>query len=279
VSYRLLVTDLDGTLLMGHGAVAEADRAAIAALLAGGVHVSILTGRMYSGTHEIARSLGLRGPIACVDGSHIVDLPTGQELLGCHLAPESADWLRCLLEASRPATFVLAAHRILHDGAGAGYLPYLRLWTPLMEQVGDVLAPPAWTDAGPLLAVVALGERAQIRELHAAVGAATPGGLQSKAFGLGAAGLDHLWGMVIRAAGTDKGTALEFVARHYGIDPRQVVAVGDWDNDIPMLRAAGRSFAMAQAPSEVKAAATDQLQASRSTGGGIAEAARRSGLW
>jgi len=58
----------------------------------------------------------------------------------------------------------------------------------------------------------------------------------------------------------------------------QVVAVGDWLNDIPMLRRAGRSFAMAQAPNSVKAAATDILKSSAQTGGGLAEAAMRAGL-
>jgi hydroxymethylpyrimidine pyrophosphatase-like HAD family hydrolase len=75
-----------------------------------------------------------------------------------------------------------------------------------------------------------------------------------------------------------KGTALEWIARHEGIDASQVVAVGDWLNDIPMLRTAGRSFVMNQAPDEVKAVATDLLDADVSTGGGIAEAAERAGL-
>ena len=84
--------------------------------------------------------------------------------------------------------------------------------------------------------------------------------------------------MVARRAGEDKGTAVEWMARHYGVPRREIVAVGDWLNDIPMLRAAGRSFAMAQAPEEVLAAATDRLQSDASHGGGIAEAAERVGI-
>ena len=45
-----------------------------------------------------------------------------------------------------------------------------------------------------------------------------------------------------------------------------------------MLRRAGRSFAMGQAPNAVKAAATDILKSSAQTGGGLAEAAMRAGL-
>jgi hydroxymethylpyrimidine pyrophosphatase-like HAD family hydrolase len=57
-----------------------------------------------------------------------------------------------------------------------------------------------------------------------------------------------------------------------------VVAVGDWLNDVPMLQRAGQSFAMAQAPAEVRAAAKFQLEADIWTGGGVAEAAERAGL-
>ena len=54
--------------------------------------------------------------------------------------------------------------------------------------------------------------------------------------------------------------------------------MGDWLNDVPMLQRVGRGFAMAQAPDELKAVASDVLEADAWTGGGLAEAARRAGL-
>jgi hydroxymethylpyrimidine pyrophosphatase-like HAD family hydrolase len=87
-----------------------------------------------------------------------------------------------------------------------------------------------------------------------------------------------MWGMVVRAAGASKGTAIEWIARHEGVELSEVIAVGDWLNDIPMLEAAGRSFAMAHAPDEVKAAATEVLDADVLGGGGVEEAAQRAGL-
>jgi hydroxymethylpyrimidine pyrophosphatase-like HAD family hydrolase len=84
--------------------------------------------------------------------------------------------------------------------------------------------------------------------------------------------------MVVRAARVDKGTAIDWLAGHYQIKPEEIVVVGDWLNDVPMFRRAGRSFAMAQAPEDVKSAATDVLVADAKSGGGIAEAAERAGL-
>jgi hypothetical protein len=84
--------------------------------------------------------------------------------------------------------------------------------------------------------------------------------------------------MVVRAAGITKATALAWIAEHHGVSLDEVVAVGDWLNDIPMLKAAGRSYAMAQAPEAVKEAAGEVLDADAWRGGGIAEAAERAGM-
>jgi phosphoglycolate phosphatase-like HAD superfamily hydrolase len=278
VGYRLLVVDLDGTLLDRSGAVREEDRAAIVEVQRRGTIVSLLTGRLYSGTRAIARSFALDGPVACVDGSHIVDAATDRDLFVQSFASGPADWLRSELATCPVTSCVFAGDRVLHAAAGAAYLSYLRFWSPIVQQVDDVLSLTHWQEVAAPMAVVALGAAEPIQSLVRRIETAAPGGLQAAAFDLGQAGLRDLWGMIARAAGADKGTALRWVADHHGVRPDEVVAVGDWFNDVPMLRAAGRSFAMGQASREVKAAATDVLQATARTGGGIAEAARRSGL-
>lgn len=52
-----------------------------------------------------------------------------------------------------------------------------------------------------------------------------------------------------------KAEALRFLEETRGIPPERVVAVGDADNDVPMLRAAGLGVAMANALPEVQAEA------------------------
>jgi hypothetical protein len=61
--------------------------------------------------------------------------------------------------------------------------------------------------------------------------------------------------LTLTAVGADKGLALAVACRDLGIDPAEVVAVGDADNDMEMFRVAGGSFAMGQATDTVKAAA------------------------
>lgn len=54
----------------------------------------------------------------------------------------------------------------------------------------------------------------------------------------------------------NKGTALEVVLDRLDIQPAQVMALGDNVNDLPMFDRAGVSVAMANAPDEVKQAAS-----------------------
>lgn len=55
--------------------------------------------------------------------------------------------------------------------------------------------------------------------------------------------------------GIHKGTALEKLCPLVGIDPHRTIAVGDYNNDIGMLRTAGVGVAVANASPEAKAAA------------------------
>src|SRR5262245_6506522 len=77
VTYKLLALDVDGTLLRRDGSIHDDDLQAIRRVQAAGVHVTLATGRLYSGTRGIAGAIGVAGPVACVDGSHIVHTEAG----------------------------------------------------------------------------------------------------------------------------------------------------------------------------------------------------------
>ncbi|MFN3333312.1 MAG: HAD family hydrolase, partial [Caldilinea sp.] len=57
------------------------------------------------------------------------------------------------------------------------------------------------------------------------------------------------------APGVDKGSGLRRLCNLLGVDIRRVMAIGDSDNDIPMLEAAGFAVAMGNAGEHVKAIA------------------------
>jgi hypothetical protein len=56
----------------------------------------------------------------------------------------------------------------------------------------------------------------------------------------------------ITAQGVDKGSGVLKLCQHLGVAPERVLAIGDNDNDIPMLLAVGTRIAMGNGSSGVK---------------------------
>ncbi len=266
----LLAVDLDGTLLDRNGHPHSRDVRAIRAALAAGVRVSIVTGRLYSGTRAIAEELGLRGAVGCADGSHLVRAHDHSTLL--HLGVSGADALRLrdTLASAGVTTFVLAKDAVGHDAPGAPFVGYVSTWSTDVRAAPDVFRHELWEIADGVTAAVALGTRERVvaaadqiaRELsHAVVVVSFP--VRRPAH-------DGIWALMARAVGGTKGTAVRWIAEHEGVTLGETVCVGDWVNDLPMFEVAGRSFAMGQAPEEVKTKATDVLVETVEGGGGIA---------
>jgi len=104
--YRLLALDLDGTLLNHEGVANDTDVAAIRKLRARGIKVTIITGRLYSGTRETADLLGIDGPVGCADGSHIVNVKNDRTLFHRGIRGRAADRLRASLERNDLVAFL-----------------------------------------------------------------------------------------------------------------------------------------------------------------------------
>lgn len=276
MTYRLLITDLDGTLLRADGQVHARDREAIRALRRGGVQVSIATGRMYSGTRHIAREIQVEGPVGCLDGAAIIDASTDDTIEARRLPLPASQSLMLALEAHQPISYVFADDQVFHDERGAPFLPYLRTWSTRVAALPHVPSHARWHEEESVHTVVALGSEAQVRAVASSV--ATEAELFTACFSLRRPEFHGVWGLVARHAQVSKATAVARIAEHHGVPLAETIVVGDWHNDLPMFEVAGRSFAMAQAPEDVKRAATDALSADSVRGGGIEEAGRLCGL-
>jgi hypothetical protein len=274
-TYKLLASDIDGTLLRRDGTIHPDDAAAIRELRASGVPVTIITGRLYSGSCAIAREVGIAGPIACVDGSHIVDVASDEVRFYRSLSGADAAALRGVLERCESASFLFAHDSIVHDAAGEVFAPYVRTWSNKIEVVERVITHSHWDHELGLMAVVSIGLEENILAAVAELRALLADAAFVASFAV--TRLPGVHAMIVRAKGPTKGTAVEWLAAHHGCTAAEVVVVGDWQNDVPMFDTAGRSFVMAQAPDDVKSHASDRLDASGHLGGGVAEAIRK--IW
>lgn len=265
----MLVIDLDGTTLTADRRLTDADIRAAKRLTDADIPVTIATGRLYTGTDWVARALGLQGTVAVMNGSEIVDLSTERATHAAYFTALARGRAREILEGFELATFLFRSRRILYGQRHDRYRGYLTVWTERLDGHHALFHPETWDDAEDLLAIGLLGEPSEVfgareellRQIPEADAVAfpTPSGEMF---------------LKLRFGGEDKGTALARLAADRGLTVDEVVAVGDWMNDIPMLEAAGLSFAMAHAKPEVIAAADEVLSASRE-GGALAEIAAR----
>jgi hydroxymethylpyrimidine pyrophosphatase-like HAD family hydrolase len=197
---------------------------------------------MFTGTQPIALDLGLDAPLACVDGSHVAASITGKELACATLGAEALELLFEILVEHGAAPFAFSSGDLFHDDAGHPYLDYVKNWSRRTRLVPDLLRKAGWSATQAVPAVLALAKEDRIREAELALKTRASAALQCVSFqslGLEDENGRRPWALLVRAAGYNKGTAVEWLARHYQVDLDDVVAVGDWLNDVPMFQKVG----------------------------------------
>jgi Cof subfamily protein (haloacid dehalogenase superfamily) len=215
-------------------------RAAIEATRAAGIHVVLVTGRMFQAVRPYALEVGLDDPVVCYQGAVVAE-------------PVSGRWLR-----HEPIPLELARETIAvvnEEGFGLNcYVDdelYVAEITPEARQyagfqhielhpVGDLLA---WLEEPPTKLVV-IEDPKVLDGLKQRMLARFDGRLyisKSLPYFLEFASPD-----VTKAAG------LQFVAEHVGFARERTVAFGDGENDIELLEWAGYGVAVANAHDEVK---------------------------
>jgi hydroxymethylpyrimidine pyrophosphatase-like HAD family hydrolase len=269
MSVRLIAVDVDGTLLRSDGTVAPEDRAAIAAALARGIAVTLATGRLSSSAMPYARALALRVPLVCADGAVLFcpnrEIPLSQTPLagaGLH------SLLRCLGDEAL-APFVFTHDAVCGAANDFDRFPFVAGWTPVRALHDDLAV--AAADAGLRAPITAIGVGTELAVLRAHERLRADPGIADVVEIFPIRTTDH-WVVRLTPGGCSKAKGLATVTEQLAISANEVATIGDWYNDVSMLEWAGRSFAMGQAPEDVKKAAKHRLRATAETGGAVAEA-------
>ncbi|MGW0879068.1 HAD family hydrolase [Streptomyces sp. NPDC002671] len=251
--YRLIATDLDGTLLRSDESVSQRTREALAAATAAGAAHIVVTGRAVPWTRHILDALGYEGLAVCGQGAQVYDAGAHRLLTSVTLDRQLAGVALAKIEAEVGPLY-LAASRSGLDGevlVGPGYAV-----TGSLPAVPFTDASDLWTAPlnkiyiqHPTLGDDELAEAAR----HAAGGFVT--------VALAGAGIVELLPL-----GLSKATGLSLAARRLGLKAADTMAFGDMPNDIPMFAWASHSVAMANAHEELKAVA-DEVTASNEEDG------------
>lgn len=244
--YRLLALDLDGTLLDSHKQISSANREAVARAQQAGLRVIICTARLPHTARPFAEQIGAARPlIACVGAWNIMaDGRDDLTLFDPQIVRRFADFADAeglnLSVTGADAQIVLrwADHEQPHDLPGV-MLPFMRIVPRLAGRV-------------PERAVrIFSGETRSAERLLAAFGDELSA--RVRFYRTAADGVVRELHVVPGEAGKEH--ALRRICAELGIAAEEVVAVGDSETDLEMLRWAGLGVAVADGMPEVKAAA------------------------
>ena len=247
--YRLVATDLDGTLLRHDGTVSPRTRDALArAVKAGAAHI-VVTSRNVGWSRQVLDDLGYDGLAVCGQGAQLYHAGDHRLLTSVTLDRRVARHAVDELEAELGPLWIAAGRDGLtgavlvdpegyrvpaQDEPGLPVHPYrdrAELWAePLMklyirhrDYTDDELAEAAHRLAGGTVGVVMAG----------------PGTVELLPLGL------------------NKATGLSLAARRLGVRGDQAIAFGDMPNDIPMFQWAAYGVAMADAHENLRAIADE----------------------
>ena len=254
MTVRLVVSDVDGTLVQPDKTLSPGTRAAVKRLQAAGVGIAIVSARPPRGMAWIVEALGLNVPYAGFNGGAILQ-PDGTVL---EWNPAPAEIVRATLDLFRrrgvDGWLFTQDEWLIRDSAGynvAGEQRTVRFdprkvddYDPYVDQVGKLVGV---SDDPALLADVEA-------ELQAMVGDGAT------------AHRSQTYYLDLTHRNANKGYAVEALSRHTGVPRSEIAVLGDMVNDVPMFRVAGFSVAMGNGSDAVRAAASATTAANSADG-------------
>lgn len=250
--YKLIATDLDGTLLNNEGKISVENRKALAALEKKGVHLSVATGRTYAEIPPEVLSCDAFHYLIYSNGSVVLDRKSGEKMTAC-IGKETASRMmdifadyalhitarfggECYFDANYPlkeseAYYRIDPNHVLCVGEyGHGREDFDRL-VRAQEEI-EVFSVYFHSDA----------EREACRERLAALGDLYITSI-----------CDTNFEIFNIHAGKDR--ALARLCEHLGFTAKEAITLGDSSNDLSMTKASGLGLATANAQPALMAAA------------------------
>ena len=254
---KLLFTDLDGTLLDDAKNISESDMASIHAMIAAGHKFVMTTGRPLTSVKRIAEKYGFLKPgyfLVSFNGGLIYDCGLGDSILTRRI---SVDQVKYIMDEAHKRG--MHAHTYAGDLVVSEYeTEQLKTYCRLMQMdyvvVDDIRK--YYGDKGPINVVV----KPPIK-----VNVITPfehSSLVDFRTDMRTVTADKLFDVFSKPEMlefshmlSNKGAAVRYMADFYHEPIENTVAVGDEENDCPMIEAAGVGVAMANASEAAKAVA------------------------
>ncbi len=247
---RLLVVDVDGTLIGSSGAPSPPVRAAIERASAAGLRIALCTGRPMASCGAIAKSLGLSGPHVAFNGALVKD-PSQNSAVFRRPLPSGA--LDRLIDLGRQEEVCLElytedTHFVEHDWRES------RLHALSIRLSYEIESFDSFFGRTDVVKgqIITADDRARAATRRIADAFA---GVLRLSVAIPMAPCEGMECVNVVDDAVSKGSAVRALLDHYGLTRQQVAGAGDALNDLPMLGEVGFRIAMGNAEPDVKAVA------------------------
>ena len=208
---------------------------AIAAARSAGIHVLIVTGRMWRSVRPYAHEAGIEAPVVCYQGAAVIDPATDEFLLHQPISLGLAREVIAVVSAEGLPLNCYVDDELYvaeHTPESERYAGFQNL---AVHSVGDLAA---WLDRPPTK-LVSVGDP----DLLDAVEARMKERFQERLF------ISKSLPFFLEFASPEvsKGSGLAFVADRLGFSLERTIGIGDGENDIQLLEWAGYGVAVANA--------------------------------
>ncbi len=259
---RLLLADVDGTLVTEDKVLTEAAKATARELHQAGIILAITSGRPPRGMSMLIEPLALKGAIAGFNGGVFVD-PDLAVIESHRLDPATAkQTLKLILDQGLDAWVYTEAEWLIRDKEA----PHVarEAWTVKF----DAAVVPSFTDAHLARAVKIVGISDDL-DLVAACEKAAQNTLGDRA----SAERSQPYYLDVTHPQANKGMVVATLSKRLNIPPDQIATMGDMPNDVLMFCKSGFSIAMGNASDAVKARASAVTDSNENDG--FAKAVRK----
>lgn len=243
---ELIVFDMDGTLLNSSGEIGTQTVNLVKELRNLGVKFTFATGRLHNAIVDQAKLLEIHEPLISLDGSLIKSVYSNE------IYYESYIPQKYVLKAKKLADQYLLKIALCH----ADYIyfgEYDALIPQLLQKFGAKYKETDNMHAliDTTLEIVMMGDyKDSIKTVLKKMSFPHSIGLRTNYYKTKSAG--KFYYLEIRKKGSSKGTGIDRLAKILKVKRKNVAAIGDWYNDVDLLKKAGIKIAMANSVAEIK---------------------------
>jgi Cof subfamily protein (haloacid dehalogenase superfamily) len=255
---RLVIADVDGTLVTQQKELTERARAAVGKLHDKNIQFAITSGRPPRGMKMLIEPLQLKAPVAAFNGGLLVT--PALKVLREHFLPEAA--------ARKSVEIIRAHHLDVWVYTDAGW------FTP--DRHGPHVDREEWTVKFPPTVVASIDDQLAravkitgVSDDYDAV-ARCEQDVRKECGSQVSAARSQPYYLDVTHPKANKGTVVDLLAEMLKVPPEHIATIGDMPNDVLMFQRSGVSIAMGQSSDEVKRAATYVTESNEQEGFALA---------